>query len=856
MATTSAITGRIVLPDNVAATDAVLRFVLSGFDTDQTDSDVIGPYERFVRLESDGDLPAGTVLWRNTEGLRATYYTVSVIVSITDAFGGMARRVERKLGNVQIGDDTMYDIAELLDSEVPEAIGTFWSAITEAQFNEVIAAAAQATALGSIYTETDAELAEITIDPGALRIIRYPVDSSPGQVAPVGEESTWYKWEGGATSEPYFTTAGPVVWVQRGYREQGTLSQIQTAIQAFGTTGLRAFESRAAAAAWIAANPAPPEGTIFRWGDVAIRYIGTGTAVTGFPGWVWADQIAPEVWAENTTPGTTNMRTALQSAVGNAASVYRRAFLRGIYLASTSFTMNLGTALYAEPTTNDATNRAGWMSKPGTLVLPTGATVTMGNGTSIENLLIRKDGLNTGAVNQAIADAYAGTALMIVSSGILVKNTTILGFEYGIDTGPLNNARVRFHDLQIDCKNGIRHRIDKGGAEFVRVRCEPILTGDDANNNRDGIGIIVDGTEVGGISGNDGPIFDSCFVFYRNGIDIKDANAVKMFGTMCDAPRTISEGFGLRIRGTSTEGHYSNFRAASHRDGVIINTVREDGRPCVQRFEGLNVWQNRDHGMWVQQGHVYINGGRGARSPASYQDPADLGIALKADGVGSIIYVDDYDFDSLKVAMSAVNGGIIYYGPNVRFGNDVVTRFEGDCRPMVAPTRIARSTVKPRFFTPTIAPGSGTLVMPANALQFWYVPLAEGYPIDRLEWEIVTGVAGNGILGIYSHDPQTNGPGDLLYQTASISTASPAIDVQTISPIISGRSAVWYAATFDGTPTVRAGAAGQPFLGGTTLTGVAAGYTVPRTFGALPADARSLGLALTGTRLLAALYQS
>lgn len=115
MATTSAITGRIVLPDNVAPTDAVVRFVLSGFDTDQTDTDVIAPYERTVTLESDGDLPPGVVLWRNANGIRSTRYQVFITVTVIDPFGNMTRRAERSLGFIQIGTASSYDIADLFD---------------------------------------------------------------------------------------------------------------------------------------------------------------------------------------------------------------------------------------------------------------------------------------------------------------------------------------------------------------------------------------------------------------------------------------------------------------------------------------------------------------------------------------------------------------------------------------------------------------------------------------------------------------------------------------------------------------------------------------------------------------------
>lgn len=633
-----------------------------------------------------------------------------------------------------------------------------------------------------------------------------------------------------------------------------TLEAAEAAVAA--NRGLWTFSNRAAAVVWTLANPNPPLGTVLRWPGCAIRYIGTSTAIADIVGYTFDPEATPDHWQENTIPGTTNMRGALQSAVGVAAAIRRRVKVPGIYFAATSFTMNASTSLFGDPTSTDSTDRAGWMTKPAALILPAAATISMLNGTSLEDLLIRRDGLNTGAVDAAVVAAYSGTAVTINSSGADLTGLTILGFERGVDTSASNTARLRMHDLTIDCTNGVRIITDKGGPDLTRVRCEPILTSGDLNNRRIGVGIEFDGSIVGpdGTDGVDAGSITECFTFNDFGYKFTDVAAVNSNSCMSDGPRDTSEGICMQILGTSNEHSHISFKGASHRGGVYINCFQTN-RECTHDFKSLHLWQNRDYGMLVERGRVYVNGGATARNPASYHDPADLGLGFVADGPNAVIFVDDYEFAELKVAMRAINGGVIYYGPNVRFGQNVTVRFEGDCRPMVAPDRIVRTGVKPRFYAATIAPGSGTLAMTANLLQFWPILMPDGYPVDRNEWEITTGVVGNAILGLFSHDPQINGPGDLLYETVSLPTASAGVFVQNM-PLISGRPIVWQAATFDATPTVRAGTAGSSFLGGVSLSGVAAGYSVPRTFGALPADARGLSLALTGTRLLTALYQS
>lgn len=76
-----------------------------------------------------------------------------------------------------------------------------------------------------------------------------------------------------------------------------------------------AFADRAAVLAWIAANPAPPVGTVLQWGGIGVRYIGSGTAIADMPGYVPDGVATPDHFAENTSPGFTDMTAAIQSAV-------------------------------------------------------------------------------------------------------------------------------------------------------------------------------------------------------------------------------------------------------------------------------------------------------------------------------------------------------------------------------------------------------------------------------------------------------------------------------------------------------------------------------------------------------------
>lgn len=89
------------------------------------------------------------------------------------------------------------------------------------------------------------------------------------------------------------------------------------------------FSTRARAVAAharnVAAGRSVPAGTVWSWGEFSILFMPTGHALYGtdpisdLAGWVWNGKCYPDHFAENTTPGTTDMGTALTawaSAIG------------------------------------------------------------------------------------------------------------------------------------------------------------------------------------------------------------------------------------------------------------------------------------------------------------------------------------------------------------------------------------------------------------------------------------------------------------------------------------------------------------------------------------------------------------
>lgn len=115
----STISGRFPIPDDSVLPGAYVLLQISGFDTAY--ADVVAPAPVRVNLDDDG--AATFELFQNTAGLRGTYYTVAVRYSTDDGTPGSLRGVNLPLANIQVGDAATYDLADLLNTPVPDFPG-------------------------------------------------------------------------------------------------------------------------------------------------------------------------------------------------------------------------------------------------------------------------------------------------------------------------------------------------------------------------------------------------------------------------------------------------------------------------------------------------------------------------------------------------------------------------------------------------------------------------------------------------------------------------------------------------------------------------------------------------------------
>ena len=141
--TTSTITGRVPLPSDSAPKYAEVVFTLTKLDTEGDQVIPGGASSRFV-LDANGDMPAGAALWRNTEGLRATAYRMQINWTEFHRTRGTVDR-SSDAGLVQVGDDASYTIAQLINATpVPVPADTYWTSLTQEQYDAAIEAAAAA----------------------------------------------------------------------------------------------------------------------------------------------------------------------------------------------------------------------------------------------------------------------------------------------------------------------------------------------------------------------------------------------------------------------------------------------------------------------------------------------------------------------------------------------------------------------------------------------------------------------------------------------------------------------------------------------------------------------------------------
>ncbi|WP_407473536.1 hypothetical protein [Sulfitobacter sp. PM12] len=125
---TQIISGYIVRPNGDPFTEGVVRFTLGRSDTDEDEVIAAGKYVEFD-IASDGSFAAE--LWPNTRGNVGGAYIVQVRETDRAPF--------ETIGRVQVQDDGPYDLAALLRADIPQATNTFYSVLSQDEYDAFVA---------------------------------------------------------------------------------------------------------------------------------------------------------------------------------------------------------------------------------------------------------------------------------------------------------------------------------------------------------------------------------------------------------------------------------------------------------------------------------------------------------------------------------------------------------------------------------------------------------------------------------------------------------------------------------------------------------------------------------------------
>lgn len=243
---TQIISGYIVRPNGDPFTEGVVRFTLGRSDTDEDEVIAAGKYVEFD-IASDGSFAAE--LWPNTRGNVGGAYIVQV------------REAERTpfetVGRVQVQDDGPYDLAALLRADIPQAQNTFYSVLSQDEYDafvaEMDAKVAEAKGYAESYDVAAISAAVTATGNDASATAADRVATGEDRVA-TGQDASATAADRVATGEDRVATGQDVIAAGNSADEAETQAGIATAAAA--SINVKAFDVYADAQAYSEDNPA------------------------------------------------------------------------------------------------------------------------------------------------------------------------------------------------------------------------------------------------------------------------------------------------------------------------------------------------------------------------------------------------------------------------------------------------------------------------------------------------------------------------------------------------------------------------------------------------------------------------
>ena len=290
------------------------------------------------------------------------------------------------------------------------------------------------------------------------------------------------------------------------------------------------------------------------------------------------------------------------------------------------------------------------------IILNSNYTLSLGGGSTIKGLLIRRAGQIFPAAD---ATGFAGTAITVAGDDASIIGCMILGFNLGIYSS--GRQRQYFNHILGDNLNFIEVTESHDIGRIVDCHAWPFVTIAYTGPNRPSnwayrnIGYnLHDGTEWFKMT--------NCFaISYQKGIILKNTDSITLLGCGIDGQQ-IAGSIGISVVNNCSDIRLNACQIAAQAHGVFINTTNPGSNT---QLVNCNFWANRANGtnstcIYVEAGDVGITGGCRFRSG---------NFAIYVNNPASHVFVEGnsfYDLDFNPIFNQAqspyIQVGLNYYG--------------------------------------------------------------------------------------------------------------------------------------------------------------------------------------------------
>jgi Pectate lyase superfamily protein len=335
--------------------------------------------------------------------------------------------------------------------------------------------------------------------------------------------------------------------------------------------------------------------------------------------------------------GVTDDTAAIQAAIDSIEATGGTVVLgnNGKYLVASSITIKGKVCLqgsWVNPDVSGPSTAQTYSSAGSCIRLASSATIFLAQASSIENILIYRNGMTFPTES---GTGYTGTALWATGNAVALRNLLVLGFnKLFYSNGQQRHTIDRVYGDNI---NGI----EITGAYDICYVSDCHMWPFASNTNI----YPSSGTSRSGIAyyahdGADWIKFTNCFCYgYKTGFKIENANSSTLIGCSVDqnfasGSATHVDSIGFDITGTSVDTKMIGCQAGACWYGLVVNTVASE----TTFSDSFSAWYPKIAGIFVQQGNASISGGIIRNT--------DIGITT--DNANSIIHVANVKFNVIS----------------------------------------------------------------------------------------------------------------------------------------------------------------------------------------------------------------